>query len=172
MFSKEQGGLGVHTVPERMGCSGSKPKSAVDDPVLVAGATNPNDVKPTIRDSEPEPEPPVAPTVCKVFVLDEDAEPCLDCPLGWLKATATEGKKAGSSYYYSLDGTSVWVRPEGTKEAAEPTCKSCGCLKAAHAACDTWAPQPGTYPPTCTCGFGEEDHKPCSEYRVNTSAAK
>lgn len=160
-----------------MGCSSSK-KNLPEDPVLITDSPDKPGAKPVepaevVLEPEPDPEPPSAPSPCSTYRPDADAAPCLDCPAGWLKLTAREGKKEGCCYFFSSTrGASQWERPEGPdKAAAEPTCVGCGTLKIAHSACEEWVPQPGTEPPTCNCGFTKDAHKPCMAYRVNMAAA-
>lgn len=155
-----------------------------DEPTLVGGDGAKCELKPQAKPietadvvlappPEPEPDPPEPPTPCDTFKEDGGAPACLNCPPGWLSRTATEGKKAGTVYYFCCaDGVSQWACPPGaSKPSAEPTCGVCGTLKSAHTVCGEWDPQPGSEPPTCRCGFVKEDHKPCLNYRVNMSAA-
>jgi len=160
----------------RMGCGPSK-KAAVDEPYEPAVGGKPMQKPVDAADitlapaPEPEPDPPPAPIPCDTYKLDEEAAQCLNCPAGWLMGRETQGKKAGTSYFYTCSPCgSQWKMPPGdAKTAPEPTC-TCGALKTAHTVCGEWDPQPGTEPPTCRCGFTKDDHSPCMNYRVNVAA--
>ena len=115
-------------------------------------------VSPYLRSRLDGPLPP-AKKACDAFVLDPKAAPCLDCGKGWLMATVSEGEHAGFPYFFSSDGTTSWQRPAGKKEAPEPTCLTCGCLKAAHSPClDYQVNMSAAVFGECNCGFTKEVH--------------
>ena len=57
----------------------------------------------------PEPPPPKTCLPCKTFRVNPDADPCVDLPAGWLKAT-----HEGRAYFFSAaTGASTWEAPAG-----------------------------------------------------------